>query len=205
MQQISKTLMKHLVEEHGKNTSLWPQELQDLINPSIEARSVSPPISGKVEKFINTNYHYHWAFDMCGQNPNHDRVESMRFAGWEFATTDDVQMCSESAVVGRKGDRKSKDGKLGFSDEIRSGDRRMMKLPMELWRQTKKAQNMAAYQMAYPQPFSEVTPGVGKPMTAESLVPGLKSEMMEPEEISETRRKATPANSVTVQKRAGEE
>lgn len=198
--QISKTLMKHLVEEHGKNIKAWPSELQDLIDPSISAVSVSPPISGKVEKFINTNYHYHWAYDLEGQTPNHDRVESMRWAGWEFATTDDVKMCSESAVVGRKSGKESKDGGKGWSDNIRSGDRRMMKLPMHLWRQTKKAQNMAAYQMAYPQPFAEASPGVGKPMSAETFIPGFKSEMMDDEQISEARRKATPANSVTVQR-----
>jgi hypothetical protein len=193
---LSKQLMKHLYEEHGKDTSRWPEELRDLINPTIEARSVSPPISGKVDKFINTDYHYHWAYDKCGQEPNHDRIESMRYAGWEFATTDDVRMCSEDAIKGRNKDRKSKDGGPGFSDEIRSGDRRMMKLPMLLWRQTKKAQNLAAYQMAYPQPFSSD----GTPMSAQNLIPGLRSEMMDEGEIADTRRGANSSNSVTITK-----
>jgi hypothetical protein len=190
---ISRELMKHLIEENGPDQSKWTQELRDLVDPSIEAVSISPPISGKVDKFLNTDYHYHWAYDLCGQTPNHDRVESMRWAGWEFATTDDVRMCSESSVVGRKKERKSKDG-LGWSDEIRSGDRRLMKLPMHLWRSTHKAQIMKAYQYVRPQAFG----GDGKPMSAANLIPGLKSEMMDPSQIEEARRSANASNSVTL-------
>ena len=191
---IHRQLMKHLVEENGPDQSKWNQELRDLVDPTIEARTIAPPISGKVEEFINTDYHYYWAADLCGPTAAHDRVHEMKYAGWEFATTDDVKMCSESSVVGRSGDKTSKDGRKGFSDEIRSGDRRLMKLPMHLWRVNKKAQLMAAYQMAYPQPFG----ATGAPMSANNLLPGFKSKMMNPEAIDETRRNATPANSVTV-------
>jgi hypothetical protein len=199
---LSKQLMKHLYEEHGKDISRWPEDLRDLVNPKIEARSVSPPISGKVAEFINTDYHYHWAFDRDGQTPDHERVESMIYAGWEFANTDDVKMASEDAVKGRKErpGKPSKDGRMGFSDEIRSGDRRLMKLPMRLWRENKKAQTIAAYQMAYPQPFGND----GQPMSAQGLIPGLKSEMMDESDITEARRTATPANSVTIQKEKGD-
>jgi hypothetical protein len=102
-------------------------------------------------------------------------------------------MCSENTVVGRDEKKPSKDGK-GFSDEIRSGDRRMMKLPMEFWRPHRKAQLMAAFQLAYPQPFAST----GKPMTAKDLVPGLSSEMLDDAGFQEARR-APKQNSVVVQ------
>jgi hypothetical protein len=186
---IPKKLMQQLLEEHGRNPQEWNQELQDLINPTIEARDIAPPLSGRIEKILNTDYHYHWAFDRCGSTPDHDRVESLRYAGWEFASTDDVRMCAESTVIGRKQGRPSKDGK-GFSEEIRSGDRRLMKLAMGKWRSLRKAQNIAAYQMAYPQPFD----AKGKAMTAENLIPGMPTRMLEPKEITEAHEQALRQN-----------
>lgn len=191
---IPKQLMKNLVDEHGKDVSRWPQELQDLIDPSIIAVNIAPPLTGKVDAFLNTDYQYYWAYDMCGATPNHDRVESMRWAGWEYATTDDVRMCSEATIKGRNPKRSSKDGGIGWSDEIRSGDRRLMKLPMRLYRAARKAQNTAAFQMAYPTPFG----ATGQPMSAANLVPGLRSEMLSDEEIEKTRRNANPSNSVVL-------
>lgn len=190
---LSKTLFNQLVADHGKNIKAWPQALQDLVDPKIEARSIAPPISGKVDKFLNTDFYYYWMEDVCGATPKHDRVESAKWAGWQYATTDDVRMCSESAIVGRDKAKKSKDGGAGFSDEIRSGDRRMMKLPMHLWRQQQKAQLLQAYQMAYPQPMGE-----SGPMTAANLIPGFKSETLDDAEISQAQKKFTSKNSVRV-------
>jgi hypothetical protein len=151
---VPSKLREQLIEDHGKNPNAWPEELRDLIDPSISVESVSPPMSGKIEKFIDTTYHYHWAGpDRDGQSPTHERVESLRYAGWEFATSRDVQMCSKNCLVGADD--------TGFTEEIRSGDRRLMKLPMAKWRSLRKAQNMAAIQMAYPQQNAE-----GHPMTS---------------------------------------
>lgn len=182
--EIPRALQQQLIEDHGKDINSWPEELRDLIDSSITARSVSPPISGKVEKILNTDYHYHWAEDRCGATPFHERVEGLRYAGWEPATTDDVCMASEDTVRGRDENRKSKDGK-GFSSEIRSGDRLLMKIPMRRWRESRKAQLIAGYQLAYPQPFGQD----GKPMSSQSLIPGLRSEMMDPETVTSERRK----------------
>jgi hypothetical protein len=191
---LPKALQRELIETHGKNLDSWPEELRDLMDSSITARNISPPISGKVETILNTDYHYHWAEDRNGQTPMHDRVESLKWAGWEFATTDDVKMATEDTVVGRDSKKTSKDGK-GFSNEIRSGDRRLMKLPMRKWRESRKAQNIAAYQLAYPQPFGMD----GKPMSAQNLIPGMRSEELDPAAITSERRRATPANSVFAQ------
>lgn len=191
---IPKALMQQLVEDHGKNVNAWPEELRDLVDSSITARSISPPISGKVEKILNTDFHYHWAEDRCGATPFHDRVEGLRYAGWDYATTDDVKMCSEDTVCGRNEKVMSKDGK-GFSNEIRSGDRRLMKVPMRKWRESRKAQLIAAYQLAYPQPFGRD----GQPMTAGNLIPGFRTEMMDDSAITSERRRANKGNSVVAQ------
>lgn len=186
---LPRKLLENIVDNNGNDTSKWNQELRDLFDTTIEPELVSAPISGKVDKFLNTDYHYYWAFDRAER---HERVEELRFAGWEFATTNDVKMCAESSVHGRRKDKTSKDGGEGFSDEIRSGDRRLMKLPMNIWRKHKKAQNLAAWQQTFPQAFG----ASGKPMEAATLIPGLKSELMDPAAIAEARRTATPSNSV---------
>lgn len=191
---VPRKVLENVVENNGNDPSKWNQELQDLFDTTIEAELVSTPISGKVDKFLNTDFHYHWAFDRADR---HERVEELRFAGWDFATTNDVKMCAESSVHGRRKDKPSKDGGDGFSDEIRSGDRRLMKLPMTIWRKHKKAQNMAAWQQTVPQAFG----ASGKPMEAAQLIPGLNSQLMDPAAIAETRRTATPSNSVTAKER----
>lgn len=155
--------MKQFVEEHGRDISKWPMELQDLLNPTIEARQLNPPLSGSIEKRLNKEFEYFWAKDVCGQTPDHSRVEDLRYMGWDYATTADVKMCSDDTVRGKN--------KEGFSNEIRSGDRRLMKIPMQRWREMRKAQNMTAMQMAYPQPFDTA----GRPMTLEDFTPGINT------------------------------
>jgi hypothetical protein len=201
---LPRKLVESIVESNGPDTSKWNQELRDMFDTSIEPELCSTPISGKVDKFLNPDFHYYWAFDRAER---HERVEELRFAGWEFATTNDVKMCAESSVVARKKDKASKDGGDGFSDEIRSGDRRLMKLPMSIWRKHKKAQNLASWQQTYPQAFGEsmTTDANGKPipvgraMDASSLIPGFKTELMDPAAIEETLRRANPSNSVVAQ------
>lgn len=198
--------MENIVENNGNDPSKWNQELRDLFDTTIEPELVSTPISGKVDKFLNTDYHYYWAFDRAERR---ERVEELRFAGWEFATTNDVRMCAESSVHGRRKDKDSKDGGEGFSDEIRSGDRRLMKLPMNIWRRHKKAQLLAAYQQSYPQAYLETTKigpdgkpvAVGRAMDAASLIPGLKTEIMDPAAIDHAREQAIRQNPVKAKER----
>jgi hypothetical protein len=182
-QNVPAKIMENIVEGNGNDPSKWNQELRDLFDTTIEPELVSSPISGKVDKFLNTDFHYYWAFDRAER---HERVEELRFAGWDFATTNDVKMCAESSVVGRKRDKESKDGGEGFSDEIRSGDRRLMKLPMNIWRKNKKAQLIAGFQATAPDAF----------MKAGALPSRYKTTVMDSAAFDETRRKANRSNSV---------
>jgi hypothetical protein len=175
-------LMTQLIEEHGKNTQLWPSELQDLINPSIQARAVQAPQNGKIDKRLTAEFEFFWAKDVCGQNPDHSRVEGLRFDGWEYATTDDVKMANEFVVKGRNKSVKSKDGNAeGFSNEIRNGDLRLMKIPMRTWREIRKAHNMAALQTAYPRAYDNA----GGPMSTTNMTPGMRSGFVNDDKIAE--------------------
>src|SRR6266404_3040089 len=150
-------VMEQIYTDHGKDYSKWNQELQDLFDPTISARQLNPPVSGLIANRKNTSMHYHWAKDVCGGTPDHTRVEEMRSIGWEFANTDDVEMTNDFTVKNR--DRKN------FSNEIRNGDLRLMKIPVQRWREKRKAENVSAYQMAYPQAFG----ATGRPMRTEDL------------------------------------
>lgn len=172
---IPRQMLQQFFEDHGKDVSKWPSELQDLMNPNIEARQLNPPLSGSIEKRLNREFEYFWAKDVCGQTPDHSRVEELRYMGWQYATTKDVKMCSADTIKGADKD--------GFSDEIRSGDRRLMKIPMQRWKEMRKAQNLAAFQMAYPQPFG----GDGRPMTLDQLTPGMNTYFADQEKIDKVK------------------
>jgi hypothetical protein len=178
---IPKKVMDNLVEQLGSNPSAWPEEFQDLVNPSIKANPVAPPMSGRVKTIHNSEYCFYWAGpDICGQSPKHERVEELRSGGWDYATTKDVAMYSEDCVRGRNKD--------GFSDEIRSGDRRFMKLPKHQWKEIRKAQNLAALQMAYPQALGE-----GSPMTS-ALNNGTRTYLGSETDIAELQARRNESN-----------
>jgi hypothetical protein len=140
---LPKKLVQQLFEDHGRDTGQWNQELQDLVDASISAKQLNPPISGQIKLRKNRDFEYFWAKDVCGEKADHSRVEELRAVGFDFATTKDVDMATNDTVKGR-------DAK-GFTNEIRSGDRRLLKVPMMIWRELRKAQNVRAINTAYPQ------------------------------------------------------
>ena len=179
---IPPKVLQQIREDHGKDPSKWPEELRDIFDTSIVARPLSAPLSGRIKIRKNTNFHYHYAKDVCGSTPNHERVEELRAIGWDYATTEDVEMFNDFSVKNRN--------KSGFSNEIRNGDMRLMKCPMTLWRQKRKAENVSAYQMAYPQAFGTT----GMAMRAEDLAPGLKTEMVTGQELNDFESHFRPDN-----------
>lgn len=185
---VPKKVMESIITDHGKNFKEWNQELQDLFDPTISARQLNPPLSGTIKTRKNTAFHYHWAADKCGQNADHSRVEEMRAIGWDFADTNDVEMANDFTVRNRR-----KGEPNGFSNEIRNGDLRLMKIPMQRWREKRKSENVAAYQMAYPQAFG----ATGKAMSTESLAPGLKNELVTGAGLSDFENRFS--NSVTLE------
>jgi len=178
---LPRQLRKQFEDDFGRDTNRWPEELRDLVNPSIQANPRSAPISGKIEQFLDNNYVYYWAESRTGQNANDDRVQELRWAGWEFATTKDVKMCADSCVRGRN--------KEGFSDEIRSGDRRLMKIKKEWYKEKRKAENMAAIQMAYPQVYDQT----GRPMSTGDF--GMPTQFVGDDFLAEMASKRNPSNS----------
>jgi len=161
-------VMEQIYDDHGKNYQNWNQELQDLFDPTISARQLNPPVASKIRVEKNKQFHYHMAKDVCGANPDHTRVEEMRAIGWDFATTDDVEMENDFTV-------KNRHKQTGFSNEIRNGDLRLMKIPLQRWREKRKAENVAAFQMAYPQAFA----ATGRPMSsADGIAPALRNKLI---------------------------
>lgn len=160
---VPPNVVKQVMGPDGIHPSQWSDELQDLFNPSISARPLHLPESTRIKETKNKEFHYHWAFDRCGSNPNHDRVEKLRGAGWDYATTDDVVMCSKDT-------EKQK-------NEIRIGDLRLMKLPLRRWREIRKSQNLAALEQINPR-----RPSTG-PMGLGNMDPNMRHYMADDEAI----------------------
>jgi hypothetical protein len=177
-QQIDPAVPQNVVKQilatdgTGIHPSLWNDELKDLFNPSISARPLHLPESGRIKTVKNKEYMYFLAFDRCGSNARHERVEQLRAAGWEYATTDDVEMYSADNVKQK--------------NEIRSGDRRLMKIPMQRWREIRKAQNLAALDQINPRRAN------AGPMSVESMTPGMASYTGDDESIRANARVSDP-------------
>jgi len=150
-------------EDGGIPQSQWSEELRDLMNPSISARPLHLPESGRIKTVKNKEFVYFLAFDRNGSDPRHERVEQLRAAGWDYATTDDVDMFSADNVK--------------QPNEIRSGDRRLMKIPMQRWKEIRKAQNLAALEQINPR-----RPNAG-PMGVGNMTPGMKHYLGDEESI----------------------
>jgi hypothetical protein len=142
-----------LMGPDGIPPSAMNDELRDLMNPSISARPLHLPESGRIKTIKNNQFVYFLAFDRCGSNARHERVEQLRAAGWDYAGTDDVEMFSADNVKNK--------------NEIRSGDRRLMKIPKQRWAEIRKAQNLAALQQINPG-----RPNSG-PMGLGNMTPGM--------------------------------
>jgi hypothetical protein len=142
-----------LMGPDGIPPSAMNDELRDLMNPSISARPLHLPESGRIKTVKNNQFVYFLAFDRCGSNARHERVEQLRAAGWDYATTEDVEMFSADNVKQK--------------NEIRSGDRRLMKIPKQRWQEIRKAQNLAALQQINP-----TRPNSG-PMALGNMTPGI--------------------------------
>jgi hypothetical protein len=152
---VPSNVVKQILGPDGIHPSQWSDELRDLLNPSISARPLHIPESGRVKTVKNKEYHYYLAYDRNGSDPRHERVEQLRGAGWDYATTDDVEMFSAENVKQK--------------NEIRSGDRRLMKIPVQRWREIRKAQNLAALDQINPRRASS------GPMSVASMTPGMAS------------------------------
>ena len=149
------------------------EETDALFNPSIVAKPLHVPMSGQILKRLNPEMEFFWTFDRNGQSPYHERVERLRAVGFEFATTDDVKMAVEDTVKGRV---KRQDGKE-FSNEIRNGDLRLMKVPKRRWLEIRKSQMLQAIMMTNAR--GKVMGEEGTIMTAQAMTPGVRTTLVD--------------------------
>jgi hypothetical protein len=155
--------LKQILGPDGIPPSQWNEELRDLLSPSIAARPLHLPESGRIKTVKNKQYVYFLAFDRCGTDARHERVEQLRAAGWDYATTDDVEMFSADNVKQK--------------NEIRSGDRRLMKIPIQRWKEIRKAQNLAALDLINPRRQDT------GPMGISNMSPELNTQVVDSEEM----------------------
>jgi hypothetical protein len=180
---VPPAVVKQVMGPDGIPQSQWNDELRDLFNPSISARPLHLPESGRIKTVKNKEFMYFLAFDRCGSNARHERVEQLRAAGWEYATTDDVEMFSADNVKQK--------------NEIRSGDRRLMKIPMQRWREIRKAQNLAALDQINPRRQSS------GPMGIENMTPGMAHYMGDDESIRNAAHVSDPTEELRTGKVTG--
>jgi hypothetical protein len=162
------------------------EETDALFNPSITARPLHVPMAGQIAERLNREMEYFWAFDRVGQNPYHERVERLRAVGFDFATTDDVRMAVDSVVKG-----KVKKGDKDFSNEIRNGDLRLMKVPKRRWLEIRKSQQLQAIMMMNPR--GKVMGDNGTVMGVQGLIPGVRTTVSD-EPIEDIRSRAVVSN-----------
>ena len=169
MPPIDPTLPKSFVQGfYEGNPGYRPgqnEEVDALFNPSVSAKPLHVPMAGQIRKRINSEMEFFWAFDRLGQNPYHERVEQLRSVGFDYATTNDVEMAVESTVVG-KNDK-------GFSSEIRNGDRRLMKVKKARWLEIRKSHLLQAIMMTNPR--GKVMGEDRSVMSVQNLIPGVKT------------------------------
>jgi hypothetical protein len=169
---VPPNVVKQILGPDGIHPSQWSDELRDLFNPSISARPLHLPESGRIKTIKNKEYQYFLAFDRNGTDARHERVEALRAAGWDYATTDDVEMFSADNVRQK--------------NEIRSGDRRLMKISMQRWREIRKSQNLAALDQINPRRAN------AGPMSVASMTPGIASYAADDESIRAHARVSDP-------------
>jgi len=136
-------------------------------------------MAGQIIKRLNNEMEFFWAFDRNGQNPFHERVDRLRAVGFDYATTKDVQMAVDDVVKG-------KDDK-GFSNEIRNGDLRLLKVPKRRWLEIRKSQQLQAITMMNPR--GKAMGDDGTVMGVQGLIPGVRTSITD-EAIEDIRSRA---------------
>ena len=139
---IPKSWLNQFLEEHPGYQQGHNEELDALLNPSITPKPLHIPMAGQYKKQLNLDIELYWAFDRNGMNPYHLRVEQLKSAGFDYATTKDVEMAIEETVQGRNAE--------GFSNEIRNGDRRLMKCAKQRWLEIRKSHVFQSLLMTHP-------------------------------------------------------
>jgi len=139
------------------------EETDALFNPSIQARPLHIPMTGQIRRRLRSDLEFFWAFDRNGQNPYHQRCEQLRAVGFEYATTQDVDMAVADTVKG--------------PEEIRNGDLRLMKIPKQRWLEVRKSQLLEAILMTNPR--GKVMNEDRTVMSVGNLIPGVKTTLTE--------------------------
>ena len=169
--QVPESVIRRIREEQPRSEN-WSSDLQALLTPSIEARSLSLEGTLNIAKKLNTEMEYFWARDYNGPNANHQRVGQLRQEGFDFALSDndckhdtkeckcDVVMRNSSVVLGKS--------------EIRCGDLVLMKVDKRIWMGIRKGHQLQALTQTNPREGR----GERSIMSTLNSLPGVKTEAL---------------------------
>jgi hypothetical protein len=182
---IDPNVPKRIVREIAENSpheSKWSEDLKILLNPSIEAKPLHLPQSGQIRLRKNKDFEYFWALDRGGDKPFHERVDQLRAVGFQFATVEDVEMMIEDTVKEK--------------NEIRNGDRRLMKVAKQRWAEIRKSQMMDAIRLTSPRDHGFIDPSRNV-MRTDSLTPGIKTMLTDDAVVADIKNRSDAQNTST--------
>jgi hypothetical protein len=175
--QLPPSFVRNFLEANPGYRTGMNEEADALFNPSISAKPLHVPIAMRIKNVLNSDVWFYWAFDRCGQHPYHTRCEQLRAAGFEYASTKDAEMFVDDVVKGKNQE--------GFSNEIRNGDNRLMKVKKSRWMEIRKSHLIQAIMMANPR--GKTMGDDGTIMGINAMIPKVKTEVFEnPEGILRT-------------------
>jgi hypothetical protein len=179
--QVPKRIIKELAES-SPHESKWSDDLKILLNPSVESKPLHLPMSGQIKLRKNKDFEYFWALDKGGDKPYHERVDQLRAVGFQYATTDDVEMMIQDTVKEK--------------NEIRNGDRRLMKVAKQRWAEIRKSQMMDAIRLTSPKEgWRDENRNV---MRTENLTPGIRTMLTDDAVVADLKNKSNESNTSTV-------
>ena len=162
---LPSSFVRHFFEANPSYQRGQNEEVDALFNPSIEAKPLHVPMAMRIKEAKSKDLTFYWAFDRCGMTPNHTRVEQLRAVGFDYATTEDVVMAVDDTVKNRN-DKE-------FSNEIRNGDNRLMKVKRSRWLEIRKSHQLQALMMSNPR--GRVMGEDGTVMGIQNLIPGVRT------------------------------
>lgn len=145
---VPNRVLKDIVSEQP-NRNNWSQELKDLLDPNLVARSIALPAVGAVINKRPGEIELYWCRLKLGANPDTSRFMQLKALGYLPATPEDAEVVNADIIEGKT--------------EIRSGDRILVKVDPQIHRAIKKQYALDAIHQtnrAARGQFQDVQPGM---------------------------------------------
>ena len=192
-QQVPKRVLRE-INENQPHREAWSEDLEILLDPKIQARPLALPGLGAI-KIRNTDMSYYYCRLSNGSRPDTARYMQLRTMGFENATpwnekdkTGDVEV-----LVGEAN-----------KDEIRSGDRILLKCPKMIFAAYKKQHMLDSLRSTAQRGVSKQGDGNEegrRMMTSATNLTGVSTYIPSEGELANMNSRRGPDNSVSVGKK----